>query len=117
MQCARHTFERAVDLCGACGEAFCRGCLVYAHGPKKPALCIPCALVASGVRNTASAAHVSKRELKRRRKELADELARPATLADALRMPDLELPAELETGTQAARPGSGPGGRGIEWCA
>jgi len=116
MQCARHTFERAVDLCGACGEAFCKGCLVYAHGPKKPALCIPCALVASGVRKTASGSHVSKREVKRRRKELAEELTRPASLADALRMPDLDLPPDLESGPQAGQPGA-PGGRGIEWCA
>jgi hypothetical protein len=49
-QCAKHQFDRAVNFCRQCGGPFCAACLVYPFGERKPPLCIPCALVASGVR-------------------------------------------------------------------
>jgi len=71
--CENHPFEMGDDLCGHCGREYCDECLVYPRGPKKPPFCIPCALAASGVRSTAARGPaVSKRELKRRRKERAE---------------------------------------------
>lgn len=52
-QCDRHLFEEATGLCRTCGRPYCADCLVYAHGPDKAPLCVPCALQASGVRSTA----------------------------------------------------------------
>ena len=68
--CVRHPFELSDNFCSHCGLEFCRDCIVYPKGPKKPALCVACALAASGVRSTAAThAPISKRELKRRMKE------------------------------------------------
>ena len=53
-QCAKHLFEQAVDQCRACHHEFCPECLVWSHGPKKPPMCVPCALAAAGVRSTAA---------------------------------------------------------------
>jgi hypothetical protein len=48
--CEAHPFDEATDNCKTCGRDFCPDCLVYAHGESKPPFCIPCALVAAGVR-------------------------------------------------------------------
>lgn len=79
--CVRHPFQHSDNLCGHCGLEFCRDCLVYPKGPKKPALCVSCALAASGVRaNAAIQPAMSRRELKRRLKERQAELAALAKL-------------------------------------
>jgi hypothetical protein len=48
--CDKHPFDDAVDTCRTCERVFCPSCLVYAFGPNKPPLCVPCALAAAGVR-------------------------------------------------------------------
>jgi hypothetical protein len=69
-RCAKHLFEGAEDLCGKCGLEFCGECLVYAFGPKKPPLCIPCAVAAAGIRAAAgNRPVVNKQEMKRLQKE------------------------------------------------
>ena len=54
--CDSHPFEAATGTCRSCSLDFCPDCLVYTHGESKPPFCIPCALVASGVRKTAGRA-------------------------------------------------------------
>lgn len=49
--CVRHMEEPAANACGDCAREFCTRCLVYSFGPKKPPMCINCALYAGGVRN------------------------------------------------------------------
>lgn len=79
--CVRHPFQHSDNLCKHCGLEFCRDCLVYPKGPKKPALCVSCALAASGVRSSAAnRPALSRRELKRRLKERQAELAALARL-------------------------------------
>jgi hypothetical protein len=69
-RCAKHLFEGAEDFCGKCGLEFCGECLVYAFGPKKPPLCIPCAVQAAGIRASAgNRPSVGKNEMKRMQKE------------------------------------------------
>jgi hypothetical protein len=51
VSCERHPFDHASGRCRSCGFDFCEACLVYTHGPKRPPLCIPCALVAAGIRH------------------------------------------------------------------
>jgi hypothetical protein len=48
--CRKHPFDSAAANCRSCGDDFCTDCLVYTYGPEKPPFCIPCALVAAGVR-------------------------------------------------------------------
>jgi hypothetical protein len=49
--CAKHTFQDAIGKCRTCHGAFCDECLVFPRGPKRSALCIPCALAAAGISN------------------------------------------------------------------
>ncbi len=51
--CIRHFEEPISGTCKSCGQAFCRRCLVYPFGPKKPPFCVGCALAEAGVRQTA----------------------------------------------------------------
>ena len=53
--CTKHPFDQAAGSCRACREEFCPDCLVYVHGVEKPPLCIPCALVAAGLRRKKAA--------------------------------------------------------------
>jgi hypothetical protein len=72
--CVRHPFEHSENLCSLCGLEFCRDCLVNPGGSRKRALCVQCALAASGVRSTAAnRPALSKRELKKRMKERHEE--------------------------------------------
>jgi hypothetical protein len=48
--CAAHPAELAHDLCRSCKHNYCEDCLVHVHGPKKPPMCLRCALRAGGVR-------------------------------------------------------------------
>jgi hypothetical protein len=88
--CENHPFEMGVDLCAHCGRDFCQECLVYPRGPKKPPFCVRCAIAAAGVRSTAARTPaVSRRELKRLRKERAkradvEATQPPATVSSAM---------------------------------
>ena len=48
--CQRHPFDGAVAACHRCHAAHCNDCLVFPFGIRKPGMCIPCALVAGGIR-------------------------------------------------------------------
>jgi hypothetical protein len=48
--CETHPFDPAEGTCRTCHRPFCAGCLVYSAGPDRPPHCVPCALVAAGVR-------------------------------------------------------------------
>jgi hypothetical protein len=62
--CNKHPHEMGVALCRRCGQAWCSTCLVYSFGPKKPPYCMSCAMVAGGVRTSASLPAMSRRQLK-----------------------------------------------------
>ena len=68
-RCDKHLFEAAEDQCGRCGYEFCGECLVYAFGLKKPPLCIPCAVVAAGIRSNAAPPVLDARQRKQLRRE------------------------------------------------
>jgi hypothetical protein len=77
--CNRHSFILSENLCGRCGQEFCRECLVFPRGQKLP-LCVDCAVAKSGVR-TGRDSGLSKREIrtlvKARRAELAEQASPP----------------------------------------
>lgn len=73
--CEKHPFEVAETACFDCGHDFCIDCLVFARGPKKPRICLPCSVVAAGVRSTAAPApKYDKKSMKLLRKQLIAEL-------------------------------------------
>ena len=81
--CSRHSFEYAENVCSSCGIAFCHDCLVYPRGPKKPPLCVPCAISAAGVRSSArNPSNLSRREVKKRVAE-AKGLQQPQPYVEA----------------------------------
>ncbi len=53
--CVLHPFEVSDRLCHQCGRWHCDGCLVAPWGPRKPVLCVDCAINRSGVRRSAGA--------------------------------------------------------------
>ena len=59
--CSKHWFDSAVAPCRECGEPCCGRCLVYPQGPKRPALCLDCALAIAGARSKAKQRAISKR--------------------------------------------------------
>jgi hypothetical protein len=67
-------------LCQRCGLAWCNDCLVHVFGPKKPPMCVECAMFVGGVRGAATRPAMRKRELKARLKAIKTE--REAAAAD-----------------------------------
>jgi hypothetical protein len=91
--CVRHPFEHSYDLCGHCGLEFCRDCLVRPARTAAHALCVPCALAASGVRSSAgNRPTLSKRELKKRIKERREEEKALARLERPAELPSIANP-------------------------
>ena len=109
-RCEKHIFEEAEDRCGKCGQEFCAECLVYAFGPKKPPMCIPCAVAAAGIRSTAANAPVlGRREMKAMQRERMLLIKRNLRPAAAELAPEPEvfndpLPSPADTGVRGAVP-------------
>jgi hypothetical protein len=74
MQCAKHPFDRASDVCTHCGQLYCRPCLVYPAGEAKEAFCVPCTVARSGIRTRSATKPVKPRVVRHRRKELKSAL-------------------------------------------
>ena len=77
-RCAKHQFEGADNFCRQCGHPFCVRCLVYPFGERKPPYCIPCALVASGVRSGGRKAPRASWKDRRAHKKAASQAVAPA---------------------------------------
>jgi hypothetical protein len=109
-RCEKHIFEESEDRCGKCGHEYCSECLVYAFGPKKPPMCIPCAVAAAGIRsNAGNAPAVSKREMKAMHRERMLLIKRALRPAEAELPPEPEvfndpLPSPADTGVRGAVP-------------
>ncbi len=95
--CILHSFQPADRVCNACGGWHCDACLVTPWGPRKPALCVSCAIQRGGVRKTSGQMQMrSGSEIRRiekaRRTEQRDEDRRPVVISPAglqkLDMPD-----------------------------
>ena len=103
--CMRHYEEPVLAGCKVCGQPFCGRCLVFPNGPNKPAMCIGCALTASGVRNkgkvvvaAAPAPKVDRRAEKAQRKqekETAKALKRAAKNPPPLMDPSDPRPSNV----------------------
>jgi len=84
--CMLHPFESADRICGTCGNWHCDACLVTPWGPRKPALCVACAIQQGGVRKNSGARQSRSsreiRQVERERKRAArDEARRPVVIS------------------------------------
>lgn len=66
--CVKHPMAVAEHVCGRCGHDFCPECVVFPHGPSRPATCIACALELGGIRrrDAGRPPRLSRREIKRK---------------------------------------------------
>ena len=104
--CNRHSFEYAESVCSSCGLAFCHDCLVYPKGPKKPPLCVHCAIAAAGVRSSArKKSNLSKREVRRRTKQHQRAQNQPATPFVEPAQPAAEVAPAFEVTSSPIDPG------------
>ena len=79
------------QICGRCGHDFCRECVVFPFGIKKPPLCVACALEAGGVRHQHTGRpRLAQRQVKQRLKEHSSEPAAPAEPAAVEASPDTD---------------------------
>lgn len=92
--CEKHPHEAGAAICRRCGGSWCRDCLVYAFGPKKPPYCMSCAMVAGGVRTASTRPPMPKREMKARMKAARAEAKAQAKAAGQAPAP--VEPAETE---------------------
>jgi hypothetical protein len=79
-RCTKHTFEVAVAQCRSCGEPFCDDCLVYTYGASSPPFCVPCALVAAGVRRVSGAEKKAMKAARHKKVELDPTARSPITM-------------------------------------
>ena len=114
--CGKHPHEVGSAICRRCGGAWCRDCLIYAFGPKKPPFCMSCAMVAGGVRTASTRPPMPRRQMKAQMKaakaeaKAAAKAAKSGPPADA---PVLDEPQpEVETVGVAAVDLSG----GTDWA-
>lgn len=115
-RCTKHSFEVAVAQCRSCNEPFCDDCLVYTYGPSSPPFCVPCALVAAGVRRVTGAEKKAMRAAKNKRVDLDPTARSPITMkvgsdgaaaTDEIVVVGTPVPpsAEVEEAEQAAAAG------------
>lgn len=83
--CILHPFETTNRVCHDCGHWHCDGCLVSPWGPRKPSLCVACAIGRSGVRRSSGGAQArSAKEIrqieKAERRQQRDESRQPVVV-------------------------------------
>jgi hypothetical protein len=93
--CGKHPHEMGSAICRRCGGAWCRDCLVYAFGPKKPPFCMGCAMVAGGVRTASTRPPMPRKEMKARMKAAKAE-AKAAAKEGKAPQPAAPVEAEVE---------------------
>jgi hypothetical protein len=112
MRCVKHPFDRGQEVCSHCGLVYCERCLVYPAGANKDAFCIQCT-VSRAVRVGSQATKpVKRRELKQRRRQLADYLATcPPTFEQFVELAPILDPQDVPADHGEGRP------RAVDWCA
>jgi hypothetical protein len=98
--CHKHPHEMGVTLCRRCGQSWCSTCLVYSYGPKKPPYCMSCAMVAGGVRTSATLPAMSRKQLKAQMRALKAETKAATKVATKAAEDEPQPHAETETETE-----------------
>jgi hypothetical protein len=76
--CPKHPDQLAASDCRRCGLSWCTACLLHPFGAERPALCVSCALVVSGVKVRGVPAMTRKDRRALRRAMAADRAAESA---------------------------------------
>jgi hypothetical protein len=112
MRCAKHPFDRGHDVCTYCGLVYCAKCVVYPSGAGKEAFCIQCT-VGLAVRTGGSLKPIKRRELRERRRQLADYLLTcPPVFEDFVELAPIVDPAATADSSRGPRQD-----RPVDWCA
>jgi hypothetical protein len=114
MQCSKHPFDRASDICAHCGATFCRPCLVYPGGQKRAALCVPCTISRAGIRARGMSKPIKPRAWRTRRRQLQAALrSAPDTHLRFVELAEIPYVPESEILVGVGRKTN----RQIDWCA
>jgi hypothetical protein len=113
VQCSKHPFDRASDVCSHCGATYCRPCLVYPRGEKKAALCVPCTITRAGIRARGMSKPIKPRTWRTRRKLLQEALRAAPAVTHLVELAEIPYVPESEILAGVGRKTS----RQIDWCA
>jgi hypothetical protein len=112
-RCTKHTFDVAVAQCRSCGEGFCGDCLVYTHGPSSPPFCVPCALVAAGVRRVSGAEKKAMKAARGRRIEIDPTAGSQITMTVGFDGGAVDAPATVPASPEVAEAEAGAHAEGM----
>ena len=99
--CGKHPHEPGSAICRRCGGAWCKDCLVYAFGDKKPPFCMSCAMVAGGVRTAGARPAMPRREIKALQKAAKAEAKAAAKAAKESEPEESHVAAAVEVAPPA----------------
>jgi hypothetical protein len=99
--CGKHPHEPGSAICRRCGGAWCKDCLVYAFGDKKPPFCMSCAMVAGGVRTAGARPAMPRREIKALQKAAKAEAKAAAKAAKESEPEEAHVAAAVEVAPPA----------------
>jgi hypothetical protein len=102
--CGKHPHEPGSAICRRCGGAWCKDCLVYAFGDKKPPFCMSCAMVAGGVRTAGARPAMPRREIKALQKAAKAEAKAAAKAAKESEPEEAHVAAAVEVAPPAPAP-------------
>lgn len=103
-RCQKDALDRAEDICELCGHQFCANCLLFPRGHRSAPTCKTCALEHSGIRGSSSKGQaISKREYKKRKKELLAQLEDVAEKQPAIEFFELKDPSQFDPSTELDR--------------
>src|SRR5688572_13108902 len=100
--CGKHPHEPGSAICRRCGGAWCKDCLVYAFGDKKPPFCMSCAMVAGGVRTAGARPAMPRREIKALQKAAKAEAKAAAKAAKESEPEEAHVAAAVEVAPPAS---------------
>jgi len=102
-RCKKDALDRAEDICELCGHQFCALCLLFPRGHRNPPTCKTCALEHSGLRGGSKHQSISKREYKKRKKQLLAELEEVADERPPIEYFELTDPSGFDQSSELDR--------------
>lgn len=103
-RCQKDALDRADDICELCGNQYCAHCLLFPRGHRNPPTCKTCALQNSGIRGgSAKNNPISRRDYKKRKKELLEQLENVEDHQPAIEFFELRDPSEFDQSNELDR--------------
>lgn len=103
-RCEKDALDRADDICELCGNQYCAQCLLFPRGHRNPPTCKTCALENSGIRGGGAKHHpISRREYKKRKKALLQQLEGVEVEAPPIEFFELHDPSQFDQSNELDR--------------